>query len=43
MDLPAPLAWLVDEAGTSPSPDHFLAELGIRLKADGLQAVVLAL
>src|SRR5437762_4104542 len=36
MDLPAPLAWLVDEAGASPSPDWFLAELGGRLVADGL-------
>ena len=31
MDLPAPLAWLVDEAGASPGPDQFLAELGGRL------------
>jgi len=37
MDLPAPLAWLVDEAGASPSPDRFLAELGGRLLADGLK------
>ena len=36
MDLPAPLAWLVDEAGASPGPDRFLAELGSRLVADGL-------
>ncbi len=36
MDLPAPLAWLVDEASASPSPDRFLAELGRRLLADGL-------
>src|SRR5271169_1668198 len=36
MDLPAPLAWLVDEASTSPGPDRFLAELGGRLLADGL-------
>jgi hypothetical protein len=36
MDLPAPLAWLVDEAGASPGPDWFLAELGGRLLADGL-------
>jgi class 3 adenylate cyclase len=36
MELPAPLAWLVDEAGASPSPDGFLAELGSRLVADGL-------
>src|SRR5882762_9409274 len=36
MDLPAPFAWLVDEAGASPGPDRFLAELGGRLLADGL-------
>src|SRR5215472_13056828 len=36
MDLPAPLAWLVDEAGASPSPGQFLAELGGQLLADGL-------
>jgi class 3 adenylate cyclase len=36
MDLPAPLAWLVDEAGASPGPDRFLADLGGRLVADGL-------
>ena len=36
MDLPALLAWLVDEAGASPGPDRFLAELGGRLLADGL-------
>ncbi len=36
MHLPAPLAWLVDEAGGSPGPDRFLAELGGRLRADGL-------
>ena len=36
MDLPAPLAWLVDEAGVSAGPDQFLAELGSRLVADGL-------
>jgi class 3 adenylate cyclase len=36
MDLPAHLAWLVDEAGASPGPDRFLAELGGRLVADGL-------
>ncbi len=36
MDLPAPLSWLVDEAGASPSPDRFLVELGGRLLADGL-------
>ena len=36
MDLPAPLAWLVDEAGASAGPDRFLAALGQRLLADGL-------
>jgi adenylate cyclase len=36
MDLPAPLAWLVDETGASPGPDRFLAELGGRLLAEGL-------
>src|SRR6266536_333087 len=36
MDLTAPLAWLLDEATASPSPDRFLAELGSRLLADGL-------
>ncbi|WP_047455349.1 adenylate/guanylate cyclase domain-containing protein [Rhizobium rhizogenes] len=36
MDLPTPLAWLVDEAGTSPGPESFLAELGKRLLTDGL-------
>jgi class 3 adenylate cyclase len=36
MDLPAPLAWLVDDAGASPGPDRFLAELGSRLLADAL-------
>jgi adenylate cyclase len=36
MDLPAPLAWLVDEAGASPGPDLFLVELGGRLLSDGL-------
>jgi adenylate cyclase len=36
VDLPAPLAWLVDEASTSPGPDRFLAELGGRLLADDL-------
>lgn len=36
MELPGPLAWLVDEAGASPGPDRFLAELGGRLLADGL-------
>ncbi|NEJ72172.1 adenylate/guanylate cyclase domain-containing protein [Rhizobium phaseoli] len=37
MDLPSPLAWLVDEAGASPGPERFLAELGRRLLADGLR------
>jgi adenylate cyclase len=36
MDLPAPLAWLVDEASASAGPDRFLAELGSRLKANAL-------
>ena len=36
MDLPAPLAWLVDEAAGSAGPDRLLAELGRRLLADGL-------
>src|SRR5437870_4305749 len=36
MDLPGPLAWLVDETAASPGPDRFLAELGFRLLADGL-------
>jgi adenylate cyclase len=36
MDLPAPLAWLVDEAGASPGPDRFLAEFGERLMTDGV-------
>jgi len=36
MDLPGPIAWLVDDAGASPGPDRFLAELGGRLLADGL-------
>jgi len=36
VDLPAPIAWLVDEAAASPGPDRFLAELGGRLLADGL-------
>lgn len=34
--MPAPLAWLVDEAGASSGPDRFLVELGRRLLADGL-------
>ena len=36
MDLPAPLAWLVDEGSASPGPDCFLAELGGRLRAAGV-------
>ena len=36
MDLPALLAWLVDESGASSGPDRFLAELGGRLLDDGL-------
>jgi adenylate cyclase len=39
MDLPAPLAWLVDAAGAVPGPDRFLAELGARLVTDGLPLV----
>ena len=39
MDLSAPLAWLVDEAGDSPGADRFLADLGSRLLADGLPLV----
>ncbi|MBB3387369.1 class 3 adenylate cyclase [Rhizobium sp. BK275] len=36
MDLPAHLAWLIDEASASSSPEHFIAELGRQLLADGL-------
>ncbi|WP_343712480.1 adenylate/guanylate cyclase domain-containing protein [Inquilinus sp.] len=36
MDLPPPLAWLVDDAGAAAGPDRFLADLGSRLAADGL-------
>ena len=36
MDLPAHLAWLVDEAAASSGPGQFLAELGSRLLVDGL-------
>ncbi|CAN7682319.1 adenylate/guanylate cyclase domain-containing protein [Rhizobium sp. LjRoot258] len=36
MDLPTSLAWLVDEAGASPDPEWYLAELGRRLLTDGL-------
>src|SRR5215831_19813340 len=35
MDLSAPLAWLLDEAGDAPGADRFLADLGSRLLADG--------
>ena len=35
-DLPVPLAWLVDEAGASPGPDRFLAQLGSLLLKEGL-------
>ncbi|HEX4765849.1 MAG TPA: adenylate/guanylate cyclase domain-containing protein [Lichenihabitans sp.] len=35
-DLPAPLAWLVDESSASPGPGRFLAEIGARLVADSL-------
>ena len=36
MDLPAHLAWLVDEASAAPGPDWFLAALGGRLVDEGL-------
>ena len=36
LNLPAPIAWLVDEAAAAPGPDRFLAELGHRLLAEGL-------
>ncbi|HEY1260775.1 MAG TPA: adenylate/guanylate cyclase domain-containing protein [Stellaceae bacterium] len=36
MDLSGALVWLLDEAGASPGPDRFLAELGDRLVAEGL-------
>src|ERR1700722_11684076 len=36
MDLPATLAWLVDEASASPGPDRWLAGLGGRRLPDGL-------
>ncbi len=36
MDLPATLAWLVDEAAASTGPDQFVVDLGRRLSADGL-------
>src|SRR5260221_5899875 len=34
MNLPITLAWLLDEASTAYSGDHFLAALGARLIAD---------
>jgi adenylate cyclase len=36
MKLPITLAWLLDEASTADSPDHFLAVLGARLIAGDL-------
>jgi adenylate cyclase len=36
MDLPEPLAWLLDEAGGAAGPDRFLSDLGGRLVANGL-------
>ena len=36
MKLPITLAWLLDEASTADSADHFLATLGARLIADDL-------
>lgn len=36
MELPSPIAWLVDEATASPTPEAFLATLGEQLLADGL-------
>src|ERR1700687_2380788 len=36
MNLPNTLAWLLDEASTADSADHFLAALGARLIADDL-------
>jgi class 3 adenylate cyclase len=36
MDLPATLAWLLDEASASSHPERLLAELGARLRAEGL-------
>ncbi|HEV7308016.1 adenylate/guanylate cyclase domain-containing protein [Ensifer sp.] len=36
MDLPAPLAWLVDEAIACHEPEQFLATLGRQLLADNL-------
>ena len=36
MELPAHLAWLIDEASASSGPEQFIAELGRHLLADGL-------
>jgi adenylate cyclase len=36
MELPAHVAWLVDEARASPGPDQLLADLGSRLVTFGL-------
>src|SRR5262249_49357871 len=36
MDLSAPLAWLLDEAGDAPGADRLRADRGSRLLADGL-------
>src|SRR5258707_5214332 len=36
MKLPITLAWLLDEASTADSADHFLAALGAQLIADDL-------
>lgn len=36
MDLPAHLAWLIDEASAAPDPERFIAGLGRQLLADGL-------
>ncbi|HEU0218446.1 MAG TPA: adenylate/guanylate cyclase domain-containing protein [Stellaceae bacterium] len=39
VELSAPLAWLVDEAGAGAGPEQFLGELGARLLADGIPLV----
>ncbi len=36
MQLPSSLAWLVDAAAETPTPERFLADLGSRLIADGV-------
>ncbi len=36
MQLPPPLAWLIDDAGSLAGADQFLAALGARLIAEGL-------